>query len=207
MGHLCVLDIQHGLAPGKPDSKGAKAPTGQWERDLTRHYAITAATELLAAGWDVEVWPHRPTTYAERHAEVLRLAGARLGRTVYVACHFDSAPWSYGAAYYDGRSKRGHELAEHLADALGQLPELSSGRAVPSWRAARPGEPTTDDGLHWTSRTQACIAGAWSPADAVEAVTLEPACLGQARHQPLWSTLEGLGRLGVALAKGIRAGG
>lgn len=191
---LVVLDVQHGCSPGvdpDTDSTGALAPGGLEERDLTGCYAMIAAFELRAHGIDCIVLPTKPSTVRERW----RTHQA----DIYVACHVNAGKWKYGAAFYRKGNTSDLILAEAVAQELGKLPGLSSGRTFAAKPDLQPGEIPSprNPTKHWTYEAYSCIAQAPG-----KAITFEPFFIDTPEHAA-YRSVPGLRFVAKALVEGI----
>ena len=181
------LDRQHSGQIHKPHSYGAFCNiVGRHEADLTAEYLLAAERSLREFG--IAVIPISDGRYSERHARVLEYAAKAQGRTVYVAAHLNAGGGDYSCAFYDHRSKMGKNCASHVADAMGELPELRRSLAKPA---------TPED---WTKNAHATIGGVYVGRPC--GLCFEPCFVDNDDHKQLLEP-EGLVRIGRALAEGI----
>lgn len=186
---LALLHVQHHHRPGEV---GAVHGLLQ-ERDLVRAYLAAARGRLLALGVRVEVYDPAVASYGGVHS-LARTAATGQGPAVYVAGHVNAGGGTYGLVGHDHRSKRGAGIARTVAAALGRAcPELSRVRV----EALSDGSPISPRGYN-------CIDGIYSGPLNLSAILLEPGFIDAANHASLW-TVQGLVRLGIALADGIHA--
>ncbi len=200
---IVIFDRQHYGKPGRSDlgaayDVDADGDIGWQEREanLTPMYYEPAIAMLQAAGAVVHVldsgWYH------ERHAEACRISRANPVEPVaYIACHVNAGGGDYAAVIHDARSRRGEDLAESLALALGEsrLPVARSivrpAKASGSWRRAF----TTIKGVY--AGTPESPSTPW-----LCGVCFEPYFLDQPDHASL-ATREGGRRIAQALATGL----
>ena len=178
---IVVLDIGHGVKPGRPYDPGATNGLLR-EVDLARAYADHAAIILSAAGLTVHRVDSGP--YSDRHRRVCNVVMTSPG--LYVQCHVNAGGGRYGLVEYDSRSSAGLRAAAVLAHALTALPEASAGKTV---------------GLSSGERGFTCISGIW-PAPKMCGLIYEPGFIDTPQHAALW-TAEGLQRVGRVLAAGV----
>lgn len=195
---LVLLDRQHAGKPTHLADRGAwgdldhdgRVDVEEQEAALTARYLLAAELELLRLGHSA--LPLADGSYAERHARANKYAQAIGGRAVYIAAHLNAGGGRYGSTFYDARSTAGKALSVAVAAALrSACPELGAD----VW--ARAAEPTGP----W-ARAYSTIAGVYSGRPV--GLCFEPFFLDAPPHQVLASP-EGLGRVGVALARGIDA--
>lgn len=141
--------------------------------------------ELEDRGYPV----HRitPGPYADRQAEAAELAAAHPGdRCVYLQSHVNAGGGRYALVEHDRASEWGQAAAELLAEALGELSEVSIGKVA----SIGPGE-----------RGWICIDGI-RPLPTTFALLLEPGFLDTPAHDPLWG-FEGLRHVARQVAIGL----
>jgi len=182
---MIFLDRQHLGKPNRWNDEGAKNDE-MTETYLTSQYIFHAENHLRLMGFDVCVltdgW------YNNRHRRVNDYCADVNGRCVYVACHINAGGGAYGASFYDHRSSSGASLAHAVnLRLLNACPELSDAKSIP----AKP-----DD---WTQNAYNTIKGVGKPVS----LCFEPLFIDCEAHRPLM-TPEGIRRVGVALAEGIK---
>ena len=194
---VIYLDRQHSGKPGrKVGDRGATADLDgdgvkevhEREAMLTPRYLLACEERLLEYGHDVI--PISDGWYSDRHQRVNEYSGGFPKGThqVYVAAHLNAGGGTYGAIFYDYRSRRGPELAARIASELRTVaPELSDVRSI----AANP--------ENWTRNAWATIGGVVQPVG----LCVEPAFMDAPQHQDLLSSPEGLRDIGYAIADGI----
>lgn len=111
------------------------------------------------------------------------------GLVVYVACHVNSFPASYGAIFHDAQSTLGAKVGEHVRGVLQEIPELS--RAI---LRATPGQS-------WGNAYNT-IKDIYSGPARMTGLCFEPYFIDEPSHRPL-TTPEGCTHVGQALAAGL----
>ena len=194
---VIYLDRQHSGKPGR--KVGDRGATADLDRDgtsevherealLTPVYLHHCEVRLLEYGHSVI--PISDGWYCDRHRRVNEYSGSfpKGTRQVYVAAHINAGGGTYGAIFYDYRSRRGPELSARIASALRSIaPELSDVRCIES-------KPD-----NWTRNAFATIAGVVQPVG----LCVEPAFIDAPQHQDLLGSPEGLRSIGYAIADGI----
>jgi hypothetical protein len=129
--------------------------------------------------------------YSQRHAYARAQAERLEGRVAYLACHVNVAdpPGSYGAYFYDGRSRLGRGLAEHLTKALGS-PLGMTCKAIPAVQG------------DWTANALSTISGVYQGPSNIAGVCLEPFFINQPSHD-LYRQDFGLRLLGRSLVDAL----
>ena len=165
---------------------------GLHEPELVAAYIEAARGHLETAGAEVEVitgglLAHRQARAVERGRAWLREHPD--GLVVYVGCHVNAAPGTYGAVFHDVRSTLGAEVGEHVRGSLESLTPLSRAilRATPGGDWARP---------------HATLRGIYSGPRRMTGLCFEPYFIDAPEHRPL-TTPEGCELVGRVLAEGL----
>src|SRR6056300_635890 len=194
---LVFLDRQHVGQVNRLKSLGAIADVdGDGEKEIheaeafwTGYLSLALETNLRELGHDVI--PLSDGSYAERHARVNQYS-AHYGKTcIYLALHLNAGGGDYGAMFYDHRSSRGADLADNIAEAMEKnLSEIRVVKTIP----ASPSD--------WTKNAYYTIKGVNRPV----AICSEPLFIDCDAHKVLL-TIDGIHRLGAAMALGIKTWG
>lgn len=217
---IAILDIQHAGKPGKNDLGAAHDIDGNgkidaWEHEanLTPVYAEAARVRLEAAG--VRVVLLENGAYSTRHKQAAEIANETRGRVGYVACHLNAGGGDYGLVVSDYRSAGGARLASEIRRGLlkhcrPQLARVITGATAPTTRpknkthaAAWDGLPRYAGALLWP-RPYTTIGGIYAGPANLSGVCFEPCFMDTATHADLL-TVQGLDRVGAALASGLLA--
>lgn len=192
--HVFLCHGHAGRWTGKGDGAAFGADPGATdgvirEVDLSWAYIGHTRAALQAQGVGCTVLSYGQ--YSQRHAYACAQAERLEGRVAYLACHVNAAdpPGSYGAYFYDSRSRLGRGLAESLTKALGS----------PLGMTCKPIPAVQGD---WTANALSTISGVYQGPSNIAGICLEPFFINQPSHD-LYRQDFGLRLLGRSLADAL----
>ena len=175
------LDWGHVGQPRRPNVTGATSDELIEVFEVARYMAaiVRRCYEL-----DVFVQVDANGAYSERQRRAVDFAARFAGPVVYAACHLNMfvppVPQRVGF-FYDARSSRGADIADHLVSAFHGVEYANTIRAI----KAKP-----DD---WTKNALYCIRGIYDGGANIGGITLEPLGLN-GRPVPTPDVLADVGR-------------
>ena len=183
---IVFLDRQHHGKPNRWDDCGA-TNDGVHETWLTAQYIHHCEWKLREAG--ISVCVLSDGWYKDRHKRVNEYSQGH-EKSIYVSCHVNAGSGDYGSVFYDHRSTRGRDLAQHINGRLHQWcdPLHNKTKSIAS---------NPDD---WTVNAYNTIKGVGRSV----AVCFEPFFIDCNEHKTLM-TSSGLELVGLSLAVGIKS--